>query len=97
MVCRNGSNQVAGLLLSLWCNKGSFARLLYLPPCFSVLSSLCGVFMICFSMCIQNVYTCLNGVNSILMITKCIFFFIFFLLETLSFAQLELHACIYIL
>lgn len=75
MVCRNGSNQVAGLLLSLWCNKGSFARLLYLPPCFSVLSSLCGVFMICFSMCIQNVYTCLNGVNSILMITKCIFFF----------------------
>lgn len=23
MVCRNGSNQVAGLLLALWCNKGA--------------------------------------------------------------------------
>lgn len=49
MVCRNGSNQVAGLLLlllllSLWCNKGSFARTLSLTPCFSVLSSLCGAF-----------------------------------------------------
>lgn len=26
MFCRNGSDQVAGQLLSLWCNKGSFAR-----------------------------------------------------------------------
>lgn len=40
MVCRNGSNQVAGLLLSLWCNKGSFACSLYLTPGFSVFSPL---------------------------------------------------------
>lgn len=34
MVCRNGSDQVAGLLLSLRCNKGSFIRLLCLSVCF---------------------------------------------------------------
>lgn len=92
MVCRNGSNQVAGLLLSSWCNKGSSARSLYLlslSPC--VLSSPLSLVLFFFlNDVLQNVecLKCCNSCSNDHQMYMCFSFFLLFtfrLVETLFF------------
>lgn len=84
MVCRNSSNQVAGLLLSSWCNKGSSARSFYLTP-FLFSLSLWRLFNDVAVVCVYR--ECLNAATAALMNTRCISpppFVHILLLESLS-------------
>lgn len=92
MVCRNGSSQVAGLLLSGATKVALLACCISLPVS---LYSLLSVVLFNDAMCMYVYTECLRGMNAALTITRCIFFT--FYCWKFILAHPQMHAGIYTL